>query len=54
MVMDHRGVKCETFYNLQDRACADLILEYDVQLQNRENKFDYLKNVLEHGMKMNG
>ena len=29
--MDHLGVKCPVFYNLQERACAEMALENDVE-----------------------
>ena len=53
--MDHLGAKCSDFYKLQERACAEMVLEYDeenalekfAEMQSQEsNETDYLKHVV--------
>ena len=57
--MDHLGVRCSSFYKLQERACAEIMLEQDAdgalelftasQSGNVVDESDYLRNAVSFG-----
>ena len=54
--MDHLGVRCSSFYKLQEKACAQVVLEQDVkgalglftasQSNGNVDESDYLRNAV--------